>query len=245
MTDTVSDTGLPVFYSFRRCPYAMRARLAVAVSGMETQLREVVLRDKPAAMLAVSPKATVPVLVLPDGQVLEESLDVMLHALQHHGDPEGWLSPETGDLQQMLALIAAADDGFKKALDRYKYPNRYHTDEMPCDPLEWRQKAVDFLQVLANRLTESKQQQGDAFLFGSRPVLADFAILPFLRQFANVDRVWFDEYCAQQAGQGLHEWALLKGWLDGFLTSEQFLSIMPKVAQWQPDDPVTIFPFAA
>ena len=110
--------ALPVLYSFRRCPYAMRARMAVAVSGAEVELREVVLRDKPPEMLEASPKGTVPVLLLPDGNVLEESLDIMRWALGRN-DPENWLAHVDAD------LIAANDGPFKQALDRYKYPHRY------------------------------------------------------------------------------------------------------------------------
>ena len=115
-----ADRTLPVLYSFRRCPYAMRARLALASSRQRCALREVVLRDKPAEMIAVSPKATVPVLHLPDGQVLEQSLDIMRWALARH-DPEQWLSPEIGTLADMEALIADCDGDFKHHLDRYKY----------------------------------------------------------------------------------------------------------------------------
>lgn len=118
------SAALPVLYSFRRCPYAMRARLALAVSGQACELREVVLRNKPQGLLYASPKATVPVLVLPSGQVLEQSLEIMLWALAQH-DPEGWLTPSHGNLQDMLALIAECDGPFKQALDRCKYPSRY------------------------------------------------------------------------------------------------------------------------
>ena len=117
-------TALPVLYSFRRCPYAMRARLALAVSGQVCELREVVLRNKPQGLLQASPKGTVPVLVLPGGQVLEQSLDIMLWALAQN-DPEGWLTPSDGTMADMLALIAECDGPFKQALDRCKYPSRY------------------------------------------------------------------------------------------------------------------------
>ncbi|RZJ25863.1 MAG: glutathione S-transferase, partial [Haliea sp.] len=115
--------ALPVLYSFRRCPYAMRARLALAVSAQPHELREIVLRNKPAAMLSASPKGTVPVLVLPDGQVLDESLDIMRWALGRN-DPAQWLSPAGASHGAMDALIAGNDGTFKQHLDRYKYPNR-------------------------------------------------------------------------------------------------------------------------
>ena len=116
--------ALPVLYSFRRCPYAMRARLALVAAGQRCELREVVLRNKPAEMLAASPKGTVPVLIAQDESVLEQSLDVMLWALRR-GDPLRWLQPGTGTLQDMLALVARCDDEFKPQLDRYKYPERH------------------------------------------------------------------------------------------------------------------------
>jgi len=118
----VSD--LPILYSFRRCPYAMRARLAVASSRQGCELREVVLRDKAEEFLQTSPSATVPTLETVDGEVIDESLDIMIWALSHH-DPEGWLAPEQGSLEDMLELIGAADSDFKTALDRYKYATRY------------------------------------------------------------------------------------------------------------------------
>ena len=128
-------TALPVLYSFRRCPYAMRARLALAVSGLPLELREVTLRSKPPELLAASPKGTVPVLVLPDGEVIDESLDVMLWALRQH-DPESWLEAAEASLDGMLALISECDGAFKQHLDRYKYPNRYageHADNAESD----------------------------------------------------------------------------------------------------------------
>ena len=116
-------TPLPILYSFRRCPYAMRARLALAVSGHTVEHREVVLRDKPVELLAASPKGTVPVLVLPEGLVIEQSLDIMLWALNCH-DPHHWLLPVQGSLQEMLELIAHCDGPFKQHLDGYKYLRR-------------------------------------------------------------------------------------------------------------------------
>ena len=112
---------MPILYSFRRCPYAMRARLALAISGVPYELREVVLKSKPAELLAASPKGTVPVLVLPSGEVIDESLAIMRWALEQH-DPDGWL--KNGPIDDMLAIIAGNDGKFKHALDRYKYPNR-------------------------------------------------------------------------------------------------------------------------
>ena len=174
----------PVLYSFRRCPYAMRARLALASAGLEVELREVVLRDKPAAFLEASPSATVPCLVTSDG-VVDESLDVMIWALKQN-DPEGWLDmPEAG-----FEWIARADGPFKDALDRTKYANRYPG----VDPASQRDVAAVFLSDLDTTI-------GD-WIF-DRPTLADFAILPFVRQFAFVDKDWFD----------VQPWPKLLSWL--------------------------------
>ena len=217
-----TDRALPILYSFRRCPYAMRARLALAISGQHCALREVVLRDKPAEMVEISPKATVPVLHLPDGQVLEQSLDIMHWALARH-DPEQWLTPESGTLAEMQALIVDCDGDFKQHLDRYKYAPRYGPE---TDPLDHRSAAETFLKQLNARLSQHAQ------LFGERPRFADFAIFPFIRQFANTDRVWFDA----QPLPGLQRW------LAGHLNSDLFQGVMIKVPRWSPGDVEPIFP---
>lgn len=211
---------LPILYSFRRCPYAMRARLALRSSGRSVELREVVLRDKAPAFLEASPSATVPTLVQGDGDVIDESLDIMLWALDGN-DPEGWLAPETGSREAMLALIEDMDGPFKQSLDRYKYGTRYPGG----DPLEERAKAARILHGL------EEQFQSGGFLFGGRVSLADMAILPFIRQFANVDRAWFDA----------QDWPSVRAWLKGFETSERFAAIMDKYPGWQAGDAVTVF----
>lgn len=211
---------LPVLYSFRRCPYAMRARLALLSTGARVELREVLLRDKAPEFLTASPSATVPTLVEHGGTVLDESLDIMLWALERD-DQQGWLTPETGSLPDMLALIEEMDGAFKTSLDRYKYAARYDD----CDPLAERTKASRILRGLETRL----QQAG--WLFGARASLADMAILPFIRQFANVDRTWFDGT----------DWPALKRWLEGFESSREFAAIMHKYKQWHAGDPVTLF----
>jgi len=211
----------PILYSFRRCPYAMRARLAIASAGFKVELREILLRDKAPEFTTASPKATVPVLVLPDGTIIEESLDVMRHVLAQ-SDPEGLLAPTTGTLEEMLALIADNDGPFKSALDRYKYANRFEG----ADPITERNKAARFLQELDDRLTSH-----DGFLFGTRSSLADIAILPFVRQFANVDRAWFDT----------QNWPALIQALNGFTSSARFTAIMTKYARWHSGDAPTFF----
>lgn len=203
---------LPVLYSFRRCPYAMRARLALLSSGQVTELREVVLREKPADMLQASPKGTVPVLVLQDGTVLEESLDVMGWALRRD-DPEGLRAFPQDVCKAMDELVAESDGPFKSALDRYKYPNRYDGTDRAGE----REKGAAFIGKLDGLL------DGQPHLFGERISFADIAILPFVRQFAHVDRGWF----------WAQDWPNVLRWLDVFLESDRFKHIMTKHAQWQ------------
>ncbi|MBC7984330.1 MAG: glutathione S-transferase [Candidatus Obscuribacterales bacterium] len=204
-------TAQPILYSFRRCPYAMRARLAIAVSGQTCELREVVLRAKPHEMLVASPKGTVPILV--DGSmVVDESLDIMLWALKRH-DPEQWLLPERGSLLEMQALIAVCDGHFKFHLDRYKYPERYSG----CDRAESRVACSVYLRELNIRLT------GGNYLFGSRAALADMAIAPFVRQFAHVDSDWF----------AAQPWLNLYGWLTAWEVSPLYQSAMCKYHAWK------------
>ena len=217
--------SLPVLYSFRRCPYAMRARLAIAYAQLPVELREVVLKDKPQAMLAISPKATVPVLQLSDGQVIDESLDIMRWALQQN-DPDSWLANE----QTQLDMIQQNDEVFKTHLDRYKYPNRYPQElqdlgEQAFELLH-REKAEGFLQQYEQKLT------AQTYLLGDSICLADMAILPFIRQFAHVDKAWFDAAPYPNVQQ----------WLQYFLDSPLFKLIMPKFKQWQPNDEPVVFP---
>ena len=196
----------PILYSFRRCPYAMRARMALLVSGLPFELREVVLRDKPAAMIAASPKATVPVLVLEDGAVIDESLDIVRWALRH-SDPEDWLAGDDA------VLIATFDGAFKHHLDRYKYAERYH-----ADPVAHRSAGFALLQELEQRLASS------ANLCRDTSALTDIAIFPFVRQFAAVDRVWFDARPVPQ----------VRAWLARHIASPLFDRAMARVPPWTP-----------
>ena len=224
---------LPVLYSFRRCPYAMRARLAIAASGLRCELREVVLRSKPAEMLAASPKATVPVLVLPDGRVIEQSLEIMHWALAQN-DPHDWLAANREMLPAMQALIAVNDGEFKQHLDRYKYPNRYrheHAGEEPAFALAHRADAGSWLMELESRLSEISGVSRHAWLFGDAASLADMAILPFVRQFAHTDPAWFDA----------QPWPRLKAWLGDGETGPLFQQVMEKYPPWQPGEPVIEF----
>ncbi len=223
----MAEIAEPVLYSFRRCPYAMRTRMALKVSGQQCELREIVLRDKPDEMLQASPKATVPVLVNPDGTVLEESLDIMQWTLGNN-DPENWLKPTQGNLSGMLALIETLDGAFKQHLDRYKYATRYtdENDGKGVDPIEHRDSAMHVLMTLETRLASQP------WLFGGQIALADVAIAPFVRQFANTDRAWFDA----QPCPALHDW------LNRFLESELFTSVMKKYKPWASGQPSVLFP---
>ncbi len=211
----MSDS-LPVLYSFRRCPYAMRARMAIRYSGIPVELREVMLKNKPETMLRASPKATVPVLIDHD-RVIDESLDIIFWALQQH-DPDHWLEPQQQD--QALSLIRQNDNIFKIHLDHYKYFDRFPEH----DQLYYRQKGEIFLQALEQRL----QQQ--PFLLGEAG-LADIAIFPFIRQFAFVDMPWFET----------SPYPALRNWLNHWLDSDHFSSIMQKYPAWDENSAPVIF----
>ena len=210
-------SDLPILYSFRRCPYAMRARMALAAAGAEVMLREVLLKDKPPELVAASPKATVPVLVLSDGRVIEESLDVMQWALENR-DPLNWLEGEALESD----WISACDGDFKHWLDRYKYSERYpeHTAE------DYRQKAETFVQKLEDWLSVSDWVGGDA------ANAVDVALFPFIRQFAGVDPSWW-----QQA-----PYPKVRLWLENWLNSALFSAIMAKYPRWESGQPGERFP---
>ena len=210
-------SDLPILYSFRRCPYAMRARMALAASGAEVMLREVLLKDKPAELLAASPKATVPVLVLSEDQALEESLDVMQWALEHR-DPLGWLDGAPLD----SGWISECDGDFKHWLDRYKYAEGYldHTAE------DYRSNAEEFIQKLEHQLSVSDWVGGEA------ANAIDVALFPFIRQFAGVEPSWW-----QQA-----PYPKVRQWLENWLNSALFSAIMVKYPRWESGQPGERFP---
>lgn len=205
----------PILYSFRRCPYAMRARMALLSSGVVCELREVDLRSKPAAMLDISPKGTVPVLQRPDGPVLEQSLDIMLWALQCH-DPDHWRATTNALHAQQLTLIAQCDGPFKMHLDRYKYPGRF---DLP-DGLAHRSEDSEFLTSLNDTLAPT------GYLAGGAWGLPDAAIAPFVRQWAHTDPVWF----------AARPWPALQAWLNTWEKSPGFDLLMRKYATWQAGD---------
>jgi len=207
----------PILYSFRRCPYAMRARMSLAYSAQRVELREVVLKDKPAELLSISPKGTVPVLLCENGQVLEESLDIMLWALAR-ADPDNWLEHETVQRE----LILKNDTLFKPRLDHYKYAERY--PEYPQQ--HYLEQCFPFL----DRLEEQLHSQ--PYLFGEQLRLADIAIFPFIRQFAHVDLEWFET----------SRWQALKTWLNCFKKSALFTHSMSKYPAWKSGDAPLQFP---
>ncbi|HAU07279.1 MAG TPA: glutathione S-transferase [Gammaproteobacteria bacterium] len=213
----------PILYSFRRCPYAMRARMAIFSSGMSVLYREVSLKNKPEALLTCSPKGTVPVLVTPQQTIIDESLDIMRWALQHN-DPENWsISPKQHSLA--TTLMTYNDGPFKRQLDQYKYADRY-----PEQPQHYyRQQGEQFLSQLEERLSHHPH------LLGEKTTLVDIAIMPFIRQFAHVDHDWFQS----------SPYPRLQVWLESYLQSALFQSIMSKQAVWQPHDPPLLFPFKA
>jgi len=193
-----------LLYSFRRCPYAMRARMALAVSGVPVSIHEVDLKNKPPAMLEISPKGTVPVLQTADGRVIEESIEIMLWALGQN-DPEGWMSCERAAFD---ALVAENDGPFKRALDRYKYPSRYPDED--CSGA--REEGLQILKRWDERIF------GCGFLCGDKLSAADIALFPFVRQFSKVEPEWF----AAQDIKALHSW------LKDRLESSLFTKIMQK-----------------
>jgi glutathione S-transferase len=201
----------PILYSYRRCPYAMRARMTLSYAGIQVEIREIALREKPAHMLAVSPKGTVPVLVLASNEVLEQSLDIMNWALQQ-SDVDEWIIQDQAGQKLTADLIATNDGAFKQALDKYKYAIRF-----PENPPEiYRAQGEEFLQRLEILL------QQNTHLCRNTISKADVAIFPFVRQFSMVDESWFESA----------DYPSLKAWLNGLLNSQLFLGVMQKYPVW-------------
>lgn len=225
MSVLATQPALPILYSFRRCPYAMRARMTLAYAGIKWEHREVLLKDKPAAMLAASPKGTVPVLMLTSPetrqganvqveiQVIDESIDIMHWALDHQ-DPDGWRELNPQQRRQADALVEAMQQQFKPNLDKYKYGNklsaaqhRVHRDRCENQLAQFDQRLAEHTYLLSDKLS-----------------FVDIAWFPFVRQFANVDRAWFDALAYPH----------LQRWLRHLLESELFLHVMAKHMPWQP-----------
>ncbi len=212
---------VPILYSFRRCPYAIRSRMAIACSGVRMQLREVVLKNKPPGLIETSAKGTVPVVLREDGRVLEQSLDIVDWVLSV-SDPDGWKDYPVETLAEMANLIEENDYSFKANLDHYKYADRY-----PAEPQEvYRQRCHEYLEKLDRRLDQQ------ACLFSERISYADVAIFPFVRQFAKVDEQWFAKA----------PYPALRDWLERIVTGDLFLSVMKKYKPWNQGAPSIFFP---
>lgn len=211
----------PILYSFRRCPYAMRARLALKYSGINVELREVDLNKPPEALIEISENATVPVLHLPDGNVIDESWEIVQWAVRQN-DPDLWLGENDQFLIESDMLLETNDYSFKQDLDHYKYADRY-----PEQPMEfYRQQGEEFLQELEDRLNHTD------FILSNTISIADIGIFPFIRQFAMVDQPWFDQ----------SPYPKLKNWLNCFIDSDSsqahlFLAIMHKYSIWKQGEP--------
>ena len=214
-------SSYPCLYSFRRCPYAMRARLGILFAELQVELREITLKNKPPQMLAISPKGTVPVLQLLDGTVIEESREIMIWALAQR-DSQGLLNAET--LLEANALIDKNDNEFKYWLDRYKYADRH----LEMSQTEYRQQGEVFLQLLEELLTKN------SYLLGESITIADIGIMPFVRQFAHVNRDVFYSL----------PYINLQRWLQNWLQHPLFLQAMTKFQPWQEKDDVVVFPAA-
>lgn len=207
----MSFDTFPILYSFRRCPYAMRARLALRLAQQKVEIREVVLKDKPPQMIAISAKATVPVLQLHNANVIDQSIDIARWALEKN-DPLETL-PKGDKKNACDQLISTCDYEFKIWLDKYKYSDRHPEQSAEF----YRQKAEHFLTQLEALL------QDRAYLLDAKPTLADIAIMPFIRQFAMVDLPWFKNA----------PYPRLRQWLNDWLEGELFQGIMLKYEKWQ------------
>ncbi|GGP60546.1 glutathione S-transferase [Shewanella saliphila] len=209
---------LPVLYSLRNCPYAMRARLAIYASGQQVHIRDLVLSNKPAELLTVSPKATVPVLVIKANaasshdHVIDESLAIMQWAFSQT-DPNDYLHSQSASvLPQMLAIITQFDTEFKGLLEQYRCAKRYHEPSLT----QHRQACEQYLGDLERRLTQHH------YLMSNNPSLVDLALMPFIRQFARVERQWY-----LQA-----PYPKLRQWLNHYLQSKMFTKVMAQYPLW-------------
>ena len=208
----LNEFDLPILYSLRRCPYAMRGRMGIALSKQQVLLREIITKDKPSELLASSAKGTVPVLVLPDGQIIEQSLDVMNWALQQN-DPQDLLRSNNPTLnQQVHQLITVNDDEFIGHLEKYRASVRYRN----IDKEQRRQDCEGFISKLEALLTDQ------AYFFGETPSLADFAVMPFVSQFVRVEKKWFVQSEYQNVGR----------WLRTHLDSKLYTQVMKQYPLW-------------
>ncbi|NQY34141.1 MAG: glutathione S-transferase [Alteromonadaceae bacterium] len=211
----------PILYSLRNCPYAMRARIAIFKARQQVQLRDVILSNKPAQMIAVSPKGTVPVLVVEQTTVIDESLDIMLWALGKSDHDDLLQSHDPSALVNMLKLIARFDNEFKVCLEKYKCAKRYHEDTIT----ECRQACEVYVQSLEQRLSEHD------FIFSAKESLVDLALLSFIRQFARVERQWYLQ----------SPYPKLRQWLNNYLQSPMFTKVMSKYPLWHENHEAVFF----
>lgn len=214
-------SSLPVFYSLRNCPYAIRARLGVYISGQAVQIRELRLDNKPSELLQASAKGTAPVLVLANGEVIEQSLDIMLWALNCRDRDNYLITDRPNTQQKMFRLIRLFDEEFITCLERYRSAKRYHD----ADLLSRREACEGYLQILEQRLLQYP------YLFSATPSLADLAIIPFIRQFARVERQWYLS----------SPYSSVRDWLNGYLQCPMFSKVMVKIPLWSTHNAPVIF----
>jgi len=228
MFTDIKTNNLPILYSLRNCPYAMRARIAIFKSQQPIELRDVVLSNKPEEMIAASSKGTVPILVFEhedeQSKVIDESLDIMLWAL-NESDPDDLLNVKHGDtdssaLADMLSLINVFDNDFKSTLEQYRCAKRYHEDNL----LECRQTCEEHLKVIEELLNKQ------AYIFSEKESLVDIALLPFIRQFARVERQWYLK----------SPYPKLRQWLNNYLQSPMFSKVMTKYPLWLDNNEIII-----
>ena len=210
----------PILYSFRRCPYAMRARLAIKYSGINVEIREVDLNNIPQALAAISSDQTVPLILEANGNVIDESWDIVKWAVENN-DPDAWLGSDVSLLQDAEMLVETNDYSFKPDLDHYKYADRYPE----CPMQHYRSECEEFLTELEDRLSENR------YLSANSISISDIAVLPFIRQFALVDKEWFDST----------SYTKVQEWLNEFLESELLESVMTKYPLWTEGDEPVLF----
>ena len=221
-----NNNTIPILYSFRRCPYAMRARLIILLSQIKVELREVKLSKKPVEMTTISKKGTVPVLLLPNDKVIDESLDVMNWALDIN-DPENIKNTIINYEKDTKHIIKKFDSDFKYHLDRYKYYTRYRDDHKLKTQEDHRDLALETLKIVEDILNSQ-----NSWIFGNYPSFLDIAILPFVRQYRIADITWFDE---EMPLRKTHRW-LMK-----FLDWQTFIRSMEKYKIWESQDKPVYF----
>ena len=222
----INNNAIPILYSFRRCPYAMRARLIILLSHIEVELREVKLSNKPEEMTTISKKGTVPVLLLPNNKIIDESLDVMNWALDIN-DPENIKNTIINHEKDTKLLIEKFDNDFKYNLDRYKYYTRYRDDHKLKTKEDHRDLALETLQIIEDKLNSQ-----NSWIFGNHPSFLDIAILPFVRQYRIADIAWFD---------GPMPLRKTHRWLMQFLDWQTFIRSMEKYKIWESRDKPVYF----